>query len=443
MYVALGFCTAGLIGLAILPAFYRRAARLTEEALRAVNPSSYAEVRAAQDQERARHAIELRRTERLLDSEREKSSKYHLDASRLKAELQEQNRGHKTRIAELEAKIAAIAGDDQAVDLLTAEVKTLRQKLSEAEKALAQSWTREPEGKPGAAIPENPEDASAWLPTADTVALTTITSLEAEVATLKARLANFEPTVASEIEANRNEAAKSRLAELEGQLVDTESKFIAAQAEVTRLSLLLESANATETGLQKSLNGQMKKLAEENARHQSDLEAKNRNLERMSGQIERLREDLTRSPALLELRQEFRALASRVTKAEALTVAAGDKPDGTVPEPENTPVKKPATKTAKAAAPAGAAQDAGQAKEQGGNEAAPDTPKAETPTEQKTASAKSSDIASAAEALVSRIVSSNRGKPKPDTESTSANKTQTDTGTRKTKAAKAKKKNVA
>ncbi|MBN9671723.1 hypothetical protein JF539_15350 [Labrenzia aggregata] len=433
MYMALGFCTAGLIGLAILPAFYRRAARLTEEALRAVNPSSYAEVRAAQDQERARHAMDLRRAERRLEDERDKSSRFHIDATRLKGELREQNRVHKARIAELEAKIAAIAGDDQAIDLLTEEVKTLRQKLSEAEKALAQNWTKGPGEKAApAAAAENPEDASAWLPTADTVALTTITSLEAEVATLKAKLASFSPTVAGQIEESRNEAAKGRLAELEGQLVDTESRFIAAQAEVTRLSLLLDSANATETGLQKSLDDQMKMLAEENARHQSDLEAKNRMMARMSGQIDRLREDLARSPALLELRQELKALASRVARADTVSIAAGGLSGDTLPEQTAAPAEQLPPPEASTAPQQREAQASGPANSAAGA-TAPQNP----------VSAKSSEIASAAEALVSRIVSSNRDKPQSDTKDPSASTPQSAPTARKTKATKAKKKNVA
>ena len=123
MYVALGFCTAGLIGLAILPAFYRRAARLTEEALRAVNPTSYAEVRAAQDQERARHAVELRRVEKRLDTEREKAAKFQLETSRTRAEIEALKKSHQDTISGLEAKIAATdlrGWDDVAADYIKA-----------------------------------------------------------------------------------------------------------------------------------------------------------------------------------------------------------------------------------------------------------------------------------------------------------------------------------
>ncbi|TYC52070.1 hypothetical protein FMN50_18815 [Rhodobacterales bacterium] len=429
MYVALGFCTAGLIGLAILPAFYRRAARLTEEALRAVNPSSYAEVRAAQDQARALHAVELRRVETQLDHEREKAARFHMESSRLKAEISEQSRLSQNRIDELESRIAAIAGNDQAIDLLTAEIGTLKEKLAEAEKALADSWAEDrKEGSPDKAkdTTASEEEDVSWLPATDTMMLATITGLEAEVATLKAKLSSYEPTVASEIDASLREAAKARLAELEGQLVDTESKYIAAQAEVTRLSLLLDSANASEADLQKALDSQLQSLAEENARHQSDLESKDRLLRRMAGQVERLREDLSRSPALLELRKELKTLAARVVSADTVTISSAQPPAGPAATPSSVPGKALAA-PAPTAPVQKKAQPLAQLQQKGGTTRKLDTsdlkpvrtapgetdnaPAASDPTVPKEQEpTKSANIANAADALVSRIMASNRSK---------------------------------
>ncbi|MCV0429365.1 MAG: hypothetical protein K5905_28290, partial [Roseibium sp.] len=254
LYIALGFCTAGLIGLAILPAFYRRAARLTEEALRAVNPSSYAEVRAAQDQVRARHAVELRRVERQLDVEREKAARHQLEVARLNAAIDELKKSHQAQLSDKETKISSLVGDQHAVDLLSAEVKTLKQKLSDAEKAVAESWTTTPDEDRITAAARKPVDDTGWLPATDTMTLATITGLEAEVATLKAKLAQYEPTVASEVDAARAETARTNLAKLEAQLVDTESKYVSAQAEVTRLTLMLDAVNVSEPDLQNELN---------------------------------------------------------------------------------------------------------------------------------------------------------------------------------------------
>ena len=413
MYVALGFCTAGLIGLAILPAYYRRAARLTEEALRAVNPASYAEVRAAQDQERARHAVELRRVERRLDAEREKAARAQIEATRLKAEVDAQKKTYRERLAELEASLAAQTGEQQAVDLLSAEVTSLKQKLSDAEKALAESWAKMPEDTPAAPARE-PEDDSGWLPAHDTMALATITGLEAEVATLKAKLARYEPTVAGRLEADRTEAAKKALAKLEAQLIDTEANYVSAQAEITRLSLMLEGAGPTESEQTKRLQAQLEKLAGENARHFTELKGKERDLERMTGQVEKLRKDLASVPELAELRQEFRALAAKLTTADAIKV----KPVASAaaaPTRKSDPVLQDGNGEAAesretAAAPTAHVNGHGATARTAAPAATDGAPSAP-------AQSKSANIASAAEALVSRIVESNRSKTGSDAES--------------------------
>lgn len=456
MYIALGFCTAGLIGLAILPAFYRRAARLTEEALRAVNPSSYAEVRAAQDQARARHAIELRRVERQLDDERAKAAKHHLEAARLRTEIDELNRSHRSQVAGLETKLGSLHGDQNAVDLLTSEVKALKEKLADSEKALAESWKQpleESRIEPGTR--DRSKDDGDWLPAADTMALATITGLEAEVATLKSRLAKHEPLVAAEIEASDTKGEKSRLAELEAQLVDTESKYVSAQAEVTRLSLLLGNEDTRETKGQTDLTEQIEELTQKNTQQRSDLLNKERALERASGQIEKLKTDLANAPALSQLREEFRSLASKLAgpdevSADNLKAQPADAVEQSVTTPGNASAKsvedpapaprrgkrtqrivvpgdkigKPATikiKTAKVST--------------GGDKAEP---------------AKSTDIASAAEALVSRVVASNRKMAQEGEEAKSADapNPETSTGTEPdagapAKTTKQKKKDVA
>jgi hypothetical protein len=458
MYVALGFCTAGLIGLAILPAFYRRAARLTEEALRAVNPASYAEVRAAQDQERARHAVELRRVEKRLDAEREKAARAQIATTRLQAEVEALKKTHRDRLTELETRVAAQTSDQHAVDLLTAEVTSLKQKLTDAEKALAESWARLPEERPAAIPAKEAEEDSDWLPARDTMALATITGLEAEVATLKARLARYEPTVAGQLEADRSESATKTLAKLEAQLVDTEAKYVTAQAEVTRLSLMLDAAGSSESEQSKRLQAQLEKLAGENARHFTELKGKERDLERMTGQVEKLRKDLASVPALADLRREFRALAARLTNAEAITVkssaplpvspkvSVGIKK--TAEEPDSSGAKTTngaGTKSEATSVSTGHVNGNGVHEDPGVSKTAESA--AEAPSQ---APSKSANIASAAEALVSRIVASNRSKARAEAEkeasaaaSTVEDNESSATDADKTKAAKQKKKDVA
>ncbi len=403
MYIALGFCAAGLIGLAILPAFYRRAARLTEEALRAVNPSSYAEVRAAQDQARARHAIELRRVERQLDDERTKAAKHHLEVSRLRTEIEALNRGHKAQVSGLETKLGALHGDQKAVDLLSSEVTALKEKLAETETALAESW-KTPAQEDASQKPEdNPQDNSDWLPAADTMTLAKITGLEAEVATLKSRLSKHEPVEDMPPATAQRDPAISKLAEMEAQLVDTESKYVTAQAEVARLSLLLDAGTGIEARDEQQHDDRaseaLDELKRENVQQNAELIAKNRTLDRMNGQLEKLRSDLLQAPGLIELRQEFKALAAKLAGTGKPAAAGAVQQDIPAENAAATDAaEKPKTR---------------QVVVPGGKSAKPQSIKVRATKithkkEEAETSAKSSEIATAAEALVSRIVASNR-----------------------------------
>lgn len=404
MYVALGFCTAGLICLAILPAFYRRAARLTEEALRAVNPSSYAEVRAAQDQARAQHAVDLRRVEQSLNAEREKAAKWHVDATRLKTEMAALEKSHEGKIANLKEELSAKAADEKSADMLSSEVAQLKQKLAEAEKALAESWLQKQEtGEDVPAKGTQGEDTSDWLPATDTMALATITGLEAEVATLKARLARAEPSVAGELDAERTETARARLAELEAQLVDTEANFITAQAEVTRLSLQLDAADIKDSDLQKHLTEQLEALATENAQRLSQLKDKDRTVNRLTGEIKKLRQDLSATSALAQVRHDFRQLVAQVSAD---------------PADKKKAVAKPSSKTAGNSAPvsntAGDMKPKRRTRRTSASAEKPNT--APPPTPKAAESSSTTDIANAAEALVSRIVASTRKNKEPSSD---------------------------
>jgi len=451
MFVVLGFCTAGLIGLAILPAFYRRAARLTEEALRAVNPSSYTEVRAAQDQERARYAVELRRVETRLDSEREKAAKFHLEASQLRSETEALKKNHEDQLAVLEGKLSAHSSDQHAVDMLSAEIGTLKEKLSESEKALAESWAKGTVSPSAEEAPPKPaqDDERDWLPATDTMTLATITGLEAEVATLKSKLAKYEPTVASEVEASLKDASRHKLAELEAQLVDTESKYVSAQAEVTRLSLLLESATSADSSPDKHLVDKLKHLSRELALQRTDLQDGERVQKRLRGQLQKLRGDLESVTELKDLRKDFRALSQRLSEADAVAVrpATASSSDPLAPKgrtPKNT-VASQQKATAPETAVNGTRPTADRLRKK-----QPDDDVLATAASPAATSAKSADIATAAEALVSRIVASSRNQSKKTSESETAEAgahgapAKPDAGAaRKSKSAKQKKKDVA
>ncbi len=82
LFFALGFAVAGLIALAMLPAIWARALRLTKRRIEVDVPLSMAEVRAGRDEERAAAALELRRVERALEAERERRHRLMADVGR-------------------------------------------------------------------------------------------------------------------------------------------------------------------------------------------------------------------------------------------------------------------------------------------------------------------------------------------------------------------------
>ncbi|MTI06751.1 hypothetical protein E1180_14635 [Roseibium denhamense] len=442
MFVALGFCTAGLICLAILPAFYRRAARLTEEALKATTPSSYSEVRAAQDQIRARHAIELRRVERLLEKEREKAARFQTDATRLQTDMDALQKEAKQQYADFKQQLADKKSDAKAVDLLSDEVKTLQQKLADAEKALADNWAKSSaEDDQGKSEQEEIETAEAgWLPATDTMSLATITALEAEVSTLKSKLSKYEPLAAAEFENDRDKQARTQLADLEAQIVDIEAKYVAAQAEVTRLSIMLEASPASDQENETDLAKKVKSLADHNAHYQAEIDRQKRELTRRIEQQKRLQADLENASGLKELRQEFQGLVTLIQSGSKASTATKKVPD------TKKGAKAPAKRPRKAAV------------EDNTDGVVPSEETDAHPTKEglpsgkqdaKPATAKSSDIASAAEALVSRIVASSRSKEDKsssddgDTAQAPKRRTGKSTPRRKTKASSQSKKDVA
>ena len=63
MYFGLGFLVSGLLSLLFLPAFWRRAVRLSKRRVEMQMPLSMTEIVAERDQLRAEHALEQRRIE--------------------------------------------------------------------------------------------------------------------------------------------------------------------------------------------------------------------------------------------------------------------------------------------------------------------------------------------------------------------------------------------
>ncbi len=139
MYFALGFLVAGLLTLLFLPAFWRRAMRLSMRRLQMLAPMSMEEVIAERDLLRAQFTIRERRMEQELEAV--KASKAH--------DLAAIGR-HAARVAEAEAQMLKAQAETRDVELALREShKTLAERtdlLQSTELALNEMTDRAERG---------------------------------------------------------------------------------------------------------------------------------------------------------------------------------------------------------------------------------------------------------------------------------------------------------
>lgn len=153
MYFGLGFLAAGLIALAIGPAIWNRAVRLTRRRIEAATPVSLSEFRADKDKLRAEHAIAIRRLEMRVAALRERVAQQivALDgaATELRALRTERDEqfaaisAYQVREQELIVRIRDLERDSAA---LAARLRQAEGDLSDVDDTL---------------IPERPEPVSA------------------------------------------------------------------------------------------------------------------------------------------------------------------------------------------------------------------------------------------------------------------------------------------
>ncbi|WP_153771949.1 hypothetical protein [Labrenzia sp. CE80] len=356
MYIALGFFLATLLAAAIFPAIYKRAVRLTQEAMKAVNPASFIEVRAAQDVERAKYALALRKAERLAENERQNSAKHRLEAGRLTADMVKMQTSHAQELSALKAELEdaqkKAGGRKARSSALATELEKTRARLAETEQALAAA-------RADADLLKKAEPVAAWAPSDDMMALTTITGLEAQIATLKGQLARTESGAHSDqasdplLQTNETEL-RAMVAKLETNLVDAETQYISAQAEVTRLSLILDqSKEPTDDKVQK-LQRDLKWAENEKARLTAIVHDRERTLERAKAQVGKLRQDLRSAPELASVRSELAALTAQISSGRKPAATGKAKPVKAAAQPGSSKAVSPSSpatagKTAKPA----------------------------------------------------------------------------------------------
>jgi len=124
MVFGLGFLSAGLLTLLFLPAFWRRAVRLSRRRLEMLMPLSMDEIVAERDQLRAQFAVERRRMEQAQEAAQETRARDMAELGRRAAALaQAQTRlealqraldAGQSRISELEAALESAQAEGQA-----------------------------------------------------------------------------------------------------------------------------------------------------------------------------------------------------------------------------------------------------------------------------------------------------------------------------------------
>lgn len=125
----LGMLVAGLIWLVLLPAFWRRAVRLTTERVERGLPLSTNEIHAEQDRLRAEHGVALARMQRAVDrAQADLSAAKAETGERLKAEagFHDTIAGERRRIVALEAEIGGLKVEIQTRDLKIEELAEAR-----------------------------------------------------------------------------------------------------------------------------------------------------------------------------------------------------------------------------------------------------------------------------------------------------------------------------
>jgi hypothetical protein len=132
MLVALGFALCGLLAIALLPAFWRRAMRLSARRVQMQVPLSLDEILAERDLLRAEFAIVQRRLEQRLETLVTRQAKDMSALGRSQAQLalsQQQYEATASQLAERDQHLAQALEKLEALSTQLAEVQALREQL--------------------------------------------------------------------------------------------------------------------------------------------------------------------------------------------------------------------------------------------------------------------------------------------------------------------------
>ena len=144
MYFALGLLTAGILALAIMPAVWRRAARLTRARVEESLPLTLAEIEADKDQLRANFAVANRKLELDVETLRTRLAEDAVERGRSRDEVTALTRARAAlsdTVAGLEERVAELTGalitTENKVATATAEIAARDRGMADLEDRIA------------------------------------------------------------------------------------------------------------------------------------------------------------------------------------------------------------------------------------------------------------------------------------------------------------------
>ena len=301
MYLALGLLIASLIALAIMPAVWRRAVRLTKKRIEAATPITMAEFRADKDQLRAEFALSTRRLEMNVEALRRRLSDQLRDINRKRNEvgaIKDERESQLQQIRELEEREAELR---RRILDLEKEAADLNQRLRMRDREFA--------------------DKSAQLETArEALRGKTPRSIDVDGKALSGDYNTDTDLLLQKLEAERKRAAfletqnRSLIAQLENS--DKRSADAAAAASELRAALARKEDAATEA--QNALIEAEARIADAESRVNTALADTAKVVETVDGQ----REQLLAEKFAIE--DELEKLRTKVLTVESTIMADWD-----------------------------------------------------------------------------------------------------------------------
>ena len=249
MYIAIGFITAALLVLGVIPLVHARAVRLTMRRLEALTPLSMAEIQADKDQLRAEFAMSTRRLEMSVEQMKAKTTtqlaelgKKSEAINRLKLDLGEKTAALfalETKDKQLEEEVVRLRGE------LTARVSTLEEHERNLAGAQAQLAQVSADYQQTSSTSDNQRVELAALRAQAEALKGQIDSSEKEAKELRARLerktAEAETSgVQLAEERLKTEQLSARVAELDRQLIVQTTEAEVVNRRVQELSAKIE-----------------------------------------------------------------------------------------------------------------------------------------------------------------------------------------------------------